>query len=49
MIGKGIKHFRDINGLSQRKLAVKIKSTQQHLSDIEIGNKKPNGGRATGD
>lgn len=41
MIGKGIKHFRELNGLSQRKLAVKLKSTQEHLCDLETGKKKP--------
>lgn len=41
MIGKGIKHFRDLNGLSQRKLAVKLKSNQPHLCAIETGKKKP--------
>ena len=41
MIGKGIKHFRELNGLSQKKLAVKIKSTQAHLCNIETGKNNP--------
>jgi len=41
MIGDGIKYVRKQKGLTQEELAEKIKVSITHVSQVELGKKKP--------